>query len=76
MEEWALVHWPDGTEEVLRVFERTRRDQYPFTFAEAHEKVANIWAGRWVLEREERCDGLTEGGRRYHLEVWVGTADG
>jgi hypothetical protein len=75
MEEWALVHWPDGTEEVLRVFERTRRDQHPFTFAEKHEKLANVWTGRWVLEREERCDRLTESGRRYHLEVWVTAAD-
>jgi hypothetical protein len=68
--EAALVHWPDGTDEVVRVFKRREFD-HPLVFAEVTAGVKRVHGGEWELGRGERRAGATEGGRPYELELWV-----
>jgi hypothetical protein len=84
VEEPALVHWPDGTEDVLKVY--PQEDRRPFAFAEhvylvvedtnektaaVSRKVKRVTDREWRVARQERRAGTLEGGRAYALEVWV-----
>jgi hypothetical protein len=65
----AFVHWPDGADEIRRVF-RGKAHGAPLVFAEANKRIQRLRLEMWRVDRVEERSGSVAG-RPFELEVWV-----